>query len=111
MYPQVLLFGNGLYRCYGENSWNSFLRELCPRDDLPDDLENELKSPMILKSQLIADGDVKTALEKTDHKFYGVLENAELRQMRAVKKPPKSSRTVRKRPLFRCASPRRKSCR
>ncbi len=80
IFPQTLLFGNGLYRCYGENSWNSFLTGLCQRDDLPDDLENDLNSPMTLKSQLISNGNIKSALEKTDRKFFGILDNNELRE-------------------------------
>ncbi|MBR4451866.1 MAG: SIR2 family protein, partial [Clostridia bacterium] len=79
VYPRVLLFGNGLYRCYGENSWNSFLSDLRRRNDLPDNLEYCLESPMTLRAKLIADGDIKAALDSAPGKYYGSLSNDLLR--------------------------------
>ena len=80
MYPQVLLLGNGLYRSYGEDSWKEFLDSISQRTDLQGDLDTDYKAPMFLKSQLITKRGIKSALEKTDKKFFGTLENDDLRK-------------------------------
>ncbi|MBR6941466.1 MAG: SIR2 family protein, partial [Clostridia bacterium] len=49
------------------------------RDDLPENLEYGLVAPMTLRAKLIADGDIKVALDSAPSRYYGSLENDMLR--------------------------------
>ena len=76
--PQVLLFGNGLYRSYGENSWDDFLNSLS-KDNKKTVSAGKLESPMFLRSQLLSGGSIDCALKDAGKGIFGTLGNNALR--------------------------------
>lgn len=65
--PQVLLLGNGLNRTYGGNSWESLLKDIAERADLPE----KLYCPYPLQAVLVTNDHVKNAMKNHKSEFYG----------------------------------------
>lgn len=79
-YPQVLLFGNGLIRTYGGDSWGGLMKKIAVREDLPRDLH----CPMPLQAMLVTNDQVSRALVGFRSDFYGSVNEQLTRQLQRL---------------------------
>ena len=67
--PQVLLLGNGINRCFGGNSWQSLIKTIALRNDLPE----ELACPLPLQAVLATNNRVNEAILNHKAELYGTV--------------------------------------